>query len=139
MKRGLLDTGMLSYFLKGRPEVVEKARQYLSLYGTLEFTIITYYEIRRGLEWARSHRKVAAFEELANISTIWDFNRVAAAEAARISATLRRQGAVIDEADILIAGIAMAQAVPVITHNVRHFQQIPGLEVEDWLSMSNAS
>jgi tRNA(fMet)-specific endonuclease VapC len=134
MKRGLLDTDMLSYFLKGRPEVVEKALQYLSLYSTLEFTVITYYEIRRGLEWARADRKVAEFEELANISMIWDLDRVAAAEAARISATLKRQGVVIDEADILIAGIALAHSIPVITHNVRHFSQIPGLEVEDWLS-----
>lgn len=124
---------MLSYFLKGVPEVVEKARQYLLLYGTLDFSVITYYEIRRGLEWAGAHRKIADFEELTRVSMVWNLDQTAAAEAAQISAALRKKGTSIDEADILIAGIARARGLPVITNNARHFAQVPNLEVENWL------
>jgi tRNA(fMet)-specific endonuclease VapC len=62
MRRGLLDTDMLSYYLKGVPQVVERAREYLAQFGALEFSVVSYYEVRRGLEWAAAHRKVAEFE-----------------------------------------------------------------------------
>ena len=38
----------------------------------------------------------------------------------------------IDEADILIAGIAIANDLLVVTHNLRHFGRIRDLEIEDW-------
>jgi len=50
MKRGLLDTDILSYYLRGVPAVVERAREYLSFFGALEFSIVSYYEVLRGLE-----------------------------------------------------------------------------------------
>lgn len=53
-------------------------------------------------------------------------------EAAGISTVLRQIGQPIEEADVLIAGTARAHRLMVITHNVRHFSRIAGLEVEGW-------
>ncbi len=39
----------------------------------------------------------------------------------------------IGRADLLIAAIALAHGATVVTRNVRHFQQMPGLQVENWL------
>ncbi len=134
MRRGLLDTNMLSYYLKGVPEVVERARRYLSLYGTLEFRVITYYEIVRGLRWANAHRKLKEFERFAEMCVIWDLNRTVAAEAARISAELRIKGVTIEDADIIIAATARLHSLVVVTHNLRHFGQIDHLQIDDWMS-----
>lgn len=134
MRRGLLDTDMLSYYLKGVPQVVAQARQYIAQFGALEFSVISYYEVRRGLEWAGARRKIADFEALVDWSIVWGLDRRAAQEAARISAALRQAGEPIEEADILIAGTARVHGLVVITHNVRHFSRIEGLEVEDWLA-----
>ena len=35
--------------------------------------------------------------------------------------------------DLQIASIALEHAVPLVTHNHRHFQRVPGLAIEDWL------
>lgn len=133
MKRGLLDTDMPSYFLKGVPEVVEKARQYLLLYGTLDFSVITYYEIRRGLEWAGAHRKIADFEELTRVSMVLGPGPDCRSGGSANQCGAEEKSTPIDEADILIAGIARARGLAVITNNARHFAQVPNLEVENWL------
>jgi tRNA(fMet)-specific endonuclease VapC len=39
----------------------------------------------------------------------------------------------IGRADLLIAAIALAQHGTLVTRNVRHFRQIPGLQVENWI------
>jgi tRNA(fMet)-specific endonuclease VapC len=38
----------------------------------------------------------------------------------------------IGEVDILIAGIALANGMGVVTHNTNHFRRVKGLYVEDW-------
>jgi tRNA(fMet)-specific endonuclease VapC len=133
MKRGLLDTDILSYYLKGTPVVVERVRQYLSEFGSLEFSIVSYYEILRGLERIGAHSKILAFEELANRSVVWTLDRASVKMAAIICADLYQQGTPIGDADVLIAGTALTYGLAVITHNVRHFSRIRGLEIEDWL------
>jgi tRNA(fMet)-specific endonuclease VapC len=39
----------------------------------------------------------------------------------------------IGRADLLIACIALAQPATVVTRNLSHFRQVPGLRVENWL------
>lgn len=134
MKRGLLDTNMLSYYLKGEPRVLEQAQNYLAIYGVLEFSLVSYYEVCRGLEWSGATRKMVDFESLVQWCTVWELDRRAAREAARISTALHQKGQPIEEADILIAATARSVGLAVITHNVRHFSRIDGLEVEDWLA-----
>jgi tRNA(fMet)-specific endonuclease VapC len=48
-------------------------------------------------------------------------------------AALRQAGALVEDADLWIASIALAHRAVVVTGNRRHFDRIPGLQVEDWL------
>jgi len=134
MRRSLLDTDTLSYYLKGEPKVVEQAAAYLAAYGKLDFSIVTYYEVRRGLLHARATRKLADFEALADISHVWMLDRRAGQEAADMCADLWRRGEPLDDADILIAGIARAHGLVLVTNDVQHFSRIAGLELENWLA-----
>ncbi len=52
--------------------------------------------------------------------------------AAEIYADLRKGGNLIDDIDILIAGIALANNLILVTRNRRHFERIKNLEIEDW-------
>ena len=52
--------------------------------------------------------------------------------AAVITAMLRRKGRPSDVVDPFIAATALELRLPVVTHNVRHFEIIEGLVVEDW-------
>ena len=134
MKYRLQDTDILSYYLKGEPKVVERAAAYLTVFGKLDFSIITYYEVRRGLLYAGAVRKLADFESLADVSNVWRLDRRSVQEAADICADLWRRGEPLDDADILIAGIARANGLVLVTNNVQHFSRIRGLEVENWLA-----
>ena len=60
------------------------------------------------------------------------FDDAAADEYGKIRAYLEGRGRPIGELDMLIAGIARAKGVTVVTHNIGHFSRIPGLSIEDW-------
>jgi tRNA(fMet)-specific endonuclease VapC len=56
----------------------------------------------------------------------------AAEEYAEIRLQLERVGRPIGERDLLIAATAKSRRLTVVTHNVREFARVPGLNVEDW-------
>lgn len=37
-----------------------------------------------------------------------------------------------DDIDIMIAGVAISNNLILVTNNLKHFQKIAGLEIEDW-------
>lgn len=133
MKRKLLDTDILSYYLKGVPSVVERAERYLARLGRLEFGTVAYYEIRQGLLHAGARAKVRESGEFALASTTWPFDRATARLAADPCAALWRQGLSLDGAGVLIAATAMTNGLVLVTNNRRHSGRIAGLEIEDWL------
>lgn len=133
MRRNLLDTDILSHYLKGHPKVVARAAEYRAAFGKLDFSVVTYYEVRRGLVHAGLARKLTAFESLADVSNIWVLDRPSAQEASSICAQMWQRGVPLDDADILIAGTARANRLVVVSNNVAHFSRVPGIEVENWL------
>ena len=52
-------------------------------------------------------------------------------------ARLRRQRVRIGTMDLKIAAIALEHNALVLSGNVRDFQQVPGLRVEDWRQLSS--
>jgi tRNA(fMet)-specific endonuclease VapC len=51
----------------------------------------------------------------------------------KIKADLKSEGNMIEDFDILIASIAMANNCAVVTNNDKHFSRIENLEIENWL------
>jgi tRNA(fMet)-specific endonuclease VapC len=70
MKKALLDTNMISYFLRGDIQVVSKFREYQNFYSYLTFSVLTYYEIKSGLLYKDAKNILRQFEILANSSEI---------------------------------------------------------------------
>jgi tRNA(fMet)-specific endonuclease VapC len=62
----------------------------------------------------------------------FDFDDVAAEHYAQIRADLTAQGNLIGANDLMIAAIARANKVILITHNTGEFSRVSGLTVEDW-------
>lgn len=133
MRKHLLDSDTLSYLIKGVPSALERAREYLKTHACLSFSIITYYEILRGLQYYDARSQMAMFEELAERSEIVLLNQTVAQAAAGIYAELRRQGQLIVDADLLIAATAIASDAVLVTNNASHYQRIPGLSLDNWL------
>ena len=61
------------------------------------------------------------------------FDETAARRYGQLRTQLERQGTPIGDAGVRIAAIALAGGFTMVTGNVRHFQRVPGLTVENWL------
>jgi tRNA(fMet)-specific endonuclease VapC len=49
-------------------------------------------------------------------------------------ALLERKGQRLADADLFIGAIAVARGATVVTGNTRHYERIPGLQIENWIS-----
>lgn len=130
----LIDSDILSAILRQQPQATGKAKQYFEEHGTLHISIITEYEILRGLKAIGATRQIQRFEEFCSRNTILPVTQEVVGKASDIYADLRAQGEKIGDADILIAATALSWGFGVATNNERHFRQIQGLYVENWVS-----
>jgi len=132
VNKALLDTNILSYFLRGQAKVVSKLDEYGQFYDFLTFSLLTYYEIKAGLTYRDSTRVLTQFEEIARESEILLLSLATMDIASNIYTDLRRRGLLIAPMDLLIAASAIEHGYTLITANVRHFQNIQGLRYENW-------
>ena len=65
--------------------------------------------------------------------TVLPFDTLAARTFGALKATLERRGTPLAEPDLRIASIALARGLILVTRNVRHFQHVPALTVENWV------
>ena len=52
----------------------------------------------------------------------------------RVSNYLEKDGNLIEDADILMAAIAIVEDLTLITHNTNHFNRVKGLNLDNWLN-----
>lgn len=136
MRKAILDTNILSYFLRGNALVIEKLRQYSQFHDRLTFSLLTYYEMKSGLRYRDARNLLSRFEELAEESEILSLNLATMEIASDIYVDLRAKGLLIAPMDLFIAASAIEHDYLLITANVRHFQNITGLSYENWVDES---
>ena len=82
----------------------------------------------------RREELIRAFEErVLSRLTILSFDLESARVFGRLKASLEGRGFPRSEPDLRIAAIALQHGLTVVTGNVRHFEGIPGLAIENWL------
>ncbi|MBO3464485.1 type II toxin-antitoxin system VapC family toxin [Aetokthonos hydrillicola] len=132
MKPALIDTNILSFFFRNHNLVVERFEAYLKEHSKINTSIITYYEILSGLKHRDAQKQLTSFLTFASYNIVLPLTTHSTTISADIYANLRKAGTPIDDIDILIAGIAIANDLVIITNNQRDFEKIEGLEIEDW-------
>ena len=134
MTRYLLDTNILSYFIKGVSPLltlrVHKAMQAQSMVTS----VICRAELRYGqaLMTPDDKRRTAIDLLLTELPTL-PWTAAAADCYGEVAAALKRQGRPIGSHDTQIAAHALAEGLILVTHNTRHFQDVPGLKIQDWM------
>jgi len=134
MTECLLATDTLSYYMKGDKSVKENAEEYLFNGGFDQLTIseINYYEIRAGLEHKGAKKQLRRFEEFTNELKIIKLTKISLDISANRFGNLKRKGIELGTPDLLIAGIALENDFTLVTSDIKHFQQIEGLKIENW-------
>jgi tRNA(fMet)-specific endonuclease VapC len=130
MKPSILDTDILSEFLRGNPKVIAKVDEHLKEYGFINLSIITYYEILNGLLYKDARKQLEKFEDFVTLNKVIPLTIRTVRIAAKIQADLRKKGEEIGHTDTLIAGIAMANELQLITNNTNHFKRVRSLELK---------
>lgn len=104
------------------------ARRYLGLQTGEEFgiSVITVLEFLEGygrpVDGERFLAPFLQFQVTTGVARI----------GSRLRRALRERGERIGDFDVLIAATALADSLPLVTDNVRHFQRIEGLVVESY-------
>ncbi len=133
MKQAILDTDILSAFLRGNPIVEKKVKSYLLNNPKLNFTIITYYEVLNGLLYKDAKQQLQTFQNFAQLNHIIPLTKRSVEISAKIFANLRKEGLPIGHTDTLIAGIAIDNDMVLVSNNTSHFNRIGNLELDNWL------
>ena len=133
MKRYLLDTGIMGYFINHRRGVdvhVRNARRRGDRIGTC-YPVVA--ELFYGAEYSSS-RDTNLVRLKRGLSGIvrWPFERAAAEEYGRIAATLRRSGRRIQQVDMMIAAIALTLGNCTVVTADSDLSAVPGLAIENW-------
>ncbi len=134
MTRYLLDTNIVSFFIRGfDAALVNRVTQVLDA-QTATISVITRAELRfgqAGLEAADKRKR--AIDLVLTQLTVLPWSSAAADIYGPVKDKLKREGTPIGDMDTLIAAHALAENLILVTHNTRHFERIPGLKLEDWM------
>lgn len=129
----MLDTNICIYIIKKRPVQVLQILQTKKV-GDICISAITLAELEYGVEKSEQKLKnqLALAEFLAPIEII-NFNDTAAKMFGIIRAHLERTGKTIGPFDLQIAAHALTEELILVTNNVKEFERVPNLKIENWL------
>ncbi len=99
----------------------------------MSISSISYFELAYGMALMQRPQALEQYcQSLRQRFGCVDLDIDSAERAGQLRAKLRLAGTPIGEYDLLIAGIALANKLTVVTHNTSQFSRVPGLQLEDW-------
>lgn len=133
--RFMLDTNIIIYLIKNKPESVAAKVDQLNPNDELVMSFVTYAELLKGAENSSQKAKVLHNLEklIEQISVIYPADAQICQYYAVQFLRLKQSGTLIGANDLWIACHALAEQAILVTHNVREFQRIEGLVIEDWV------
>ena len=133
----VLDTDTLSNLTRRAPSGALIAKLANAPADQLFTSSITLGELVHGASRLRD-RAAALLERIERLALpnleILPFDEQAARRYGELRARLERQGTPIGEGDTRIASIALSHGFIVVTANLRYYQRVPDLRVENWLA-----
>jgi tRNA(fMet)-specific endonuclease VapC len=136
MLKFMLDTNICIFTLKNKPEEIREA--FNRHHGQLCISTITLMELIYGAEKsAAPERNLSVIEGFAARLEVLNYDSHAAAHSGQLRAELARAGTPVGPYDQMIAGHARSLGLVLVSNNLREFQRVPGLRVEDWLTPVN--
>ena len=127
----LLDTNICSAHFR-RPGGL--AHQFLQYAGRLFVPTVVLGELYTGAyhvdDPAPLLQKIA---DLLEDVRVLEFDHACAEQFGKVRGTLLRRGISIPTADLMIGAVALVHDLTLVTNNTADFQNIPALQIDDWL------
>jgi tRNA(fMet)-specific endonuclease VapC len=128
----MLDTNIVIYVIKRRPlEILEVFNAHA---GQMCISSITLAELLHGVEKSsmitKNLRKV---EDFVSRLEVLPYENTAASHYGDIRTNLEKKGTVIGINDLHIAAHARSEGLILVSNNVREFERVEGLRLENWI------
>ncbi len=133
MLKYMLDTNIVIYVIKRRPiEVLDTFNRHA---GQLCISSITLAELLHGAEKsAQPEHNLQQVDNFISRLELLVYDHKAAAHYGDIRASLERKGTPIGVNDLHIAGHARSNGLILVSNNLREFERIEGLRIENWIA-----
>lgn len=135
--RLLLDTNVISDFVRGEPEVQHRLRATAPAH--LAVPSVTVTEIAYGLARnpPRARRIASLLEQLIGAISVLEYTEADARETGRVRAELETAGRPIGLCDAMLAAVTRARHLTLVTHNADEFARVEHLRLVDWRSSAH--
>ena len=132
--RYMLDTNIVSYYLRRTSTALEERINAELKKSSISISSIARAELRFGqMGMQHDDRRRSLIDGFLQRLPSIEFSAEAADCYGQLKHSLKIQGKSIGDMDTLIASHAMAEKLILVTHNIRHFEAIPSLKIEDWM------
>lgn len=130
--RYLLDTNICIYLINGDDSLRERVKE-IGVYslGISNATLAELYFGAYNSEYTIDNLGIIA--EFKRDLTVYSDSSESAELFGRTKSELKKSGNLIEDFDILIASIAMANDCVLVSNNPRHFERIEQLQTENWI------
>jgi tRNA(fMet)-specific endonuclease VapC len=133
MLKYLLDTNIVIYTMKNRPQQVR--RRFKQHKDQMCISSVTLGELIFGAEHSQQvERNLTDIEAIVARLEVLPFDNKAAYHFGQIRAALYNIGKPIGPYDMMIAGQTRALGLTLITNNIKEFERVPGLILENWMN-----
>lgn len=129
--RYLLDSDTCIFALRDNPQVM--SRLYKLHPSEWAISSLTAFELHRGLTRGLRDDVARQTAEFIQMAQVLEFGVAESKLAAEIEQTLRTLGKTVGVVDVLISSHALSQGLMLVTNNTKHFEQVPGLKLENWV------
>ena len=132
MLKYMLDTNIAIYVIKRRPiTALEKFNQHAS---QMCVSSITVAELIHGAEKSQNRQQAfVVVEDFLSRLSVLDYDYSAAGHYGDIRADLERKGTPIGVNDLHIAGHARSAGLILVSNNLREFERVDGLRLDNWV------
>ena len=130
----MLDTDTCIFLMRGESQTLAVKVQSVPLQQQV-MSAVTFAELTYGVQAsavAKRKQNQAVLDSLALHLAVLDWTQEAAKHYAEIRADLKKRGAQLGAADLMIAAHARAMGAVIVTNNVKDFGRVKGLQVENW-------
>lgn len=128
----LLDTNVCVVLLRNSNRVVSERFVSVPLRNLSVCSVVKAELLYGAFRGDRPSESMAVTERFLQGMKSHPFDDECALTHARLRANLSRAGKPIGPHDLLIASIALAHDLTLVTHNLKEFRRVPDLKIEDW-------
>ena len=129
----MLDTNICIYIIKNKPQSLrEKFREFDV--GDLCISSITVSELYYGVyKSLYVEKNILALEHFLRPFDILEYDLHASIEYGKITATLEKSGKVIGGLNMMIAAHALSNKMTLVTNNIKEFERVENLVLDNWV------